>query len=294
MIPPEVLRKVRRIEILTGRLVSETFAGEYQSIFKGRGMEFAEVREYSVGDDIRTIDWNVTARTGHPFVRQYTEERELTVVIACDLSGSQFFGSSKQLKNEIAAELSAVLAFCALQNHDKVGLFLFTEGVEEYVPPKKGRKHILHLIRDVLAFKPAKTGTKIGPTLDTINRVLKRGCILFLISDFRDEGFETPLRLTALKHDVIPIVITDPREEKLPAFGALIELEDPETGKSVLVDAGRRAGLASYEKAERERAARLDSIFKKSGLVPIRVGTDKSYIDPVVQFFRMRAMRMRR
>ncbi|MBI3551416.1 MAG: DUF58 domain-containing protein [Elusimicrobia bacterium] len=293
MIPQEVLRKVRRIEILTGRLVSETFAGEYLSVFKGRGMEFAEVREYSEGDDVRTIDWNVTARSGRPFVRQYTEERELTVVIACDLSGSQYFGTAQSLKNEISAELSAVLAFSALQNHDKVGLFLFTEGVEEYVPPKKGRKHILHLIRDVLAYKPAKTGTKIGPTLDTINRVLKRRCILFLISDFRDEGFERPLRMAALKHDVIPVVVTDPREQRLPKLGALLELEDPETGRRTVLDASRTAALASLEKLERERQDRLERLFKQSGLVPIRVGTDRSYIDAIVAFFRLRAKRLR-
>ena len=294
MIPREVLAQVRRIEILTGRVVSETLAGEYLSVFKGRGMEFAEVREYSPGDDVRTIDWNVTARTGRPFVRQYTEERELTVVIACDLSGSQFFGSAHQLKNEIAAELSAVLAFCALQNHDKVGLFLFTEGIERYVPPKKGRKHILHLIRDVLAYKPSQTGTKLAPVLDTINRVLKRHCILFVISDFRDDGFEKPLRMAAIKHDVIPVVISDPREQKFPRLGALVELEDPETGRTTLLDASRTAVLSSYERIERERQGELERLFKLCGLVPIRVGTDRSYIDAVVQFFRLRARRLRR
>jgi uncharacterized protein (DUF58 family) len=293
MIPQEVLRKVRRIEILTGRLVSETFAGDYLSVFKGRGMEFSEVREYSAGDDVRTIDWNVTARTGHPFVRQYTEERELTVVIACDLSGSQFFGTAAQLKNEISAELSAVLAFCALQNHDKVGMFLFTEGVESFVQPKKGRKHVLHLIRDVLAYKPAKRGTNIGAALDTINRVLKRRAILFVISDFRDDRFERQLRMAALKHDVIPVVVTDPRELKLPRASALVELQDPETGGSTVVDLSRSSAVSAYEKTERERQAELDRTFQKSGLLPIRVGTDRSYIDAVVQFFRLRARRLR-
>ena len=293
MIPQEVLKKVRRIEILTGRLVSETFAGEYLSVFKGRGMEFAEVREYVPGDDVRSIDWNVTARTGKPFVRQYTEERELTVAIACDLSGSQFFGTAQSLKKEISAELSAVLAFSALQNHDKVGLFIFTERIEKYIPPKKGRKHILHLIRDVLAHVPEASGTRLGPVLDTINRVLKRRCILFVISDFRDEGFEKALRLASIKHDVIPIVVTDPREERLPKLGALIEIEDPESGRVTLVDAAAARVLSDYAKVERDRQAELDRAFKQCGLVPIKVGTDKSYIDAVVQFFRLRARRLR-
>jgi uncharacterized protein (DUF58 family) len=293
MIPQEVFRKVRRIEILTGRLVSDTFAGEYLSVFKGQGMEFAEVREYSPGDDVRSIDWNVTARMGRPFVRQYNEERELTVVIACDLSGSQFFGTAGQMKKEIAAELSAVLAFSALQNHDKVGLFLFTEDIEQYIPPKKGRRHVLHLIRDVLAYEPRAKGTRLSPVLDTINRVLKRSCILFLISDFRDEGFEKPLRMAALKHDVIPVVVTDPRELRLPPLGALIELEDPESGRATLLDSSAASRLSEYESLERERQARLERTFKQCGLVPIRVGTDSSYIDPVIQFFRLRARRMR-
>src|SRR3989338_3099165 len=216
MIPKEILARVRRIEIMTGRLVAETFAGEYLSVFKGRGMEFDSVREYSQGDDVRSIDWNVTARFGRPYVRRYTEERELTVVIACDLSGSQFFGTGPQFKKEVAAELSAVLAICALRNNDKVGLFLFTEGIEEYVPPKKGRRHVLHIIRDVLAYCPRKNGTNISAALDAINHVLKRRSILLLISDFRDEGFEKALKLAALKHDVIPMVAADPRGIELP------------------------------------------------------------------------------
>ena len=294
MIPREVLAQVRRIEILTGRLVSETFAGEYLRVFKGRGMEFAEVREYSPGDDIRSIDWNVTARTGKLHVRQYAEERELTVVIACDLSGSQFFGSGAKLKKEITAELSAVLAFSALQNNDKVGLFLFTEEIEDHIPAKKGRKHVLHLIRDVLAYEPKKTGTRLRQALDTINRVLKRRSILFLISDFRDEGFEKALKLAALKHDVIPVLITDPRELSLPKLDAWLELEDPESGLTTLLDASRPRELEEHKRLELERLAGLERLFGLYGIDAIRVSADRSYIDPVVKFFRRRAKRIHR
>jgi uncharacterized protein (DUF58 family) len=301
LIPREVLAQVRRIEILTGRLVSETFAGEYLSVFKGRGMEFAEVREYVPGDDIRSIDWNVTARTSKPYVRVYTEERELTVVIACDLSGSQFFGTAGRLKKEVAAELSAVLAFSALQNNDKVGSFLFTEGVEQHVPAKKGRRHVLHLIRDVLAYEPKKRGTRLAPVLDTINRVLKRRCIVFVISDFRmdHEGaaglkaFEKALKLSALKHDVIPVVIEDPREERLPALGAFLDLEDPETGARVLLDARRDTGLEAARRDEAKRLADLERLFRLYGLDAIRVTAGASYIDPVIRFFHQRARRLR-
>ncbi|MBI5631145.1 MAG: DUF58 domain-containing protein [Elusimicrobia bacterium] len=293
MISREILSQVRRIEILTGRLVSETFAGEYQSVFKGRGMEFQEVREYSPGDDIRAIDWNVTARTGRPFVRQYTEERELTVAVACDLSGSQYFGSAQRLKNETAAELSAVLAFSALQNNDKVGLFLFTDEIEEYVPPKKGRRHVLHLIRDVLAFAPERRGTRIQAALDRINRVLKRRCILFLISDFRDQGFEKSLKMAALKHDVVPVLIRDPLEASLPRVNAVLNLQDPESGERALWDAGREDLRESHAGLESARIKSLKQTFRLYGLDDIEIGTDRSYIEPVIRFFRERQKRLR-
>ncbi len=292
MLPSEILAQVRRIEILTGRLVSETFAGEYLSVFKGRGMEFAEVREYSPGDDVRTIDWNVTARTGRPYVRQYTEERELTVAIACDLSGSLSFGTAARFKKEIAAELSAVLAFSAMQNNDKVGLFLLTDRVEKHVQPKKGRKHVLQIVRDVLAFEPQGRRTDLERSLSTISRVLKRRCILFLISDFRDEGFEKALKFAALKHDVIPVVVADPREEALPEASVCLELEDPETGARVFLDAGSAQARAHREQ-EAARRARLARLFALCGLDPIEVRTDRSYIDAVIRFFRRRARRMR-
>jgi uncharacterized protein (DUF58 family) len=300
MLPAEILAQVRRIEILTGRLVSESLAGQYLSVFKGRGMEFAEVREYSAGDDVRAIDWNVTARTGRPHVRVYAEERELTVVIACDLSKSLSFGSSARLKNEVAAELSAVLAFSAMQNNDKVGLLLFTDKVETYVAPRKGRKHVLKVIRDVLAYEPKGSGTRLDSVLETVTRLLKRRCIVFLISDFRlqnpeeeSPAFERALSLGSLKHDLIPVLISDPRESKLPQTGALIELTNAESGENVLFDASSTAVLAHAE-SEQKRLDALNRLFRVYGIDPIRISTDRPAIDPVVDFFRRRSRRMRR
>ncbi|MDD5657141.1 MAG: DUF58 domain-containing protein [Elusimicrobia bacterium] len=294
MISPELLAQVRRIEIMTGRLVTETLAGEYLSVFKGRGMEFAEVREYAHGDDVRSIDWNVTARTGRPHVRRYCEERELTVAIACDLSGSQFFGSSARLKQEVAAELSAVLALAALRNNDKAGLFIFTEDVEEHIPPKKGRRHVLHIIREILAYEPRRRTTAIGRSLETMLKVLRRRCILFLISDFRDAGFEPAVRLAALKHDLVPVVVTDPREMFLPRLGACLDLEDPESGRMVLVDASAPGPLRAHQDSERRRLEALTGFFARSGIETIQIGTDRPYIDPIIHFFRRRARRRSR
>ncbi len=294
MIAPEILAQVRRIEIITNKLVSETFAGEYLSVFKGRGMEFSEVREYVPGDDVRSIDWNVTARAGRPFVKIHSEERELVVAIACDLSGSQFFGSRGRLKKEIAAEIAAVLAFSALRNNDKAGLLLFTNGVEEYMPPRKARSHVLRLIRDLLAFNPRGRGTDIKAVLDAAMRVLRRRSILFLISDFRDEGFEQTLKLCSLKHDLIPVVITDPLELNVPELPATIEVSDPETGRRALVDARSRSLLAAHSLRERRRLETLQDLFERTGLDPIRVSTDRPYIDPLIQFFRTRIMKLRR
>ena len=298
MLPRDILAQVRRIEILTGKLVSETFAGEYLSVFKGRGMEFAEVREYVPGDDVRAVDWNVSARTGRLFIRQYTEERELTVVIACDLSRSQFFGSGDRLKKELSAEIAAVLAFSALRNNDKVGLLLFTENIEKHMPPRKGRRHALRLIRDVLAYEPRRPGTRLDTVLETAHRAIKRRSILFVISDFRvpaggDAGFERALKLAALKHDVVPIVIGDPRESRLPETAALLELEDSESGQPALIDARRTDLLAAHERRESRRLETLERLFRLYGLEPIRVTTDRPYIDPIVRFFRARARRLR-
>ncbi len=294
MIPKEILAQVRRIEIQTGRLVNETFAGKYLSAFKGRGMEFAQVREYAPGDDIRTIDWNVTARFGKPFVREYQEERELTVILACDLSGSQFFGSGERLKREIAAEVSALLAFSALKNNDKVGLFLFTDRTEHFIPPRKGHRHALAIIRDVLAFEPRRRGTDIAASLDTLNRMLHRRVIVLLVSDFQDKGYENSLRRTARKHDLIPVVIEDPREETLPDIPAYLELEDPETGERTLLDGrSRHTREQLRERRAKARTARED-LFNSTGLEYISIRTDQPYIDAIVRFFRQRSRRIYR
>jgi uncharacterized protein (DUF58 family) len=293
MIPREILAQVRRIEIKTGRLVNESFAGKYLSAFKGRGMEFAQVREYVPGDDIRAIDWNVTARYGRPFIREYQEERELTVIIACDLSGSQFFGSGSRLKREIAAELSAVLAFSALKNNDKVGLYLFTEGKEHFMPPAKGHRHALAIIRDLLAFKPKGKGTDIAASLHTLNRFLTRRAIVLLVSDFADEGFAKVLRRTAKKHDLIPVVLEDPREAELPDIPAYLELEDPETGERVLIDGRAKKIRDSVKRRASKSRQELDDLFKSEGLDFMRLRTDEPYIDTVARFFRERSRRIR-
>lgn len=288
MLPQEILAAVRRLEITTGRLVAESFAGDYLSVFKGRGMEFAEVREYAPGDDPRDIDRNVSARTGKPFIRRYVEERELTVVIAVDLSGSLAFGSAARLKREAAVEVGAALALAALQNNDKVGLALFTETVERFVPPRKGRRHALAVVREILAHRPARRGTAIGAALERLARMLKRRCILVVVSDFRDTGFERALKLCALKHDVVPVLVEDPRESALPELPAVVELLDPETGTRELADL--RAG-ASLARAEAERRRELARAFRACGVEPVRVSTEGSAVDALVAFFRRRARR---
>jgi uncharacterized protein (DUF58 family) len=291
MLPQEILAQVRRLEIVTGKLVAESFSGDYLSVFKGRGMEFADVREYAPGDDPRDIDRNVSARTGKPFVRRYVEERELTVVVAVDLSGSQDFGTADRLKREAAVEVGAMLAFAALQNNDKVGLALFAEGIERFVPARKGRRHALAIVREILAFKPEKRGTNLAAVLERLARMLKRRCILVIVSDFRDHGFESALKLCALKHDVVPVVIEDPRETRLPEASAVVEVFDPESGARTSLDLRGAAAAVAVEEDERRRE--LDRIFRVSGLESISVSTDKPTIDPLVAFFRRRAKRRR-
>ena len=289
MLPQEILAQVRRLEIVTGRLVAESFSGDYLSLFKGRGMEFSSVREYADGDDPRDIDRNVSARAGKPFVRQYVEERELTVVIAVDLSASQSFGSADRLKREAAVEVAAALAFAAFQNNDKVGLAVFTESLERFVPPRKGRRHVLAVIREILAYEPKGKRTAIAPSLERITRMLKRRCILLVISDFRDTGFERALKLCALKHDLIPVVIEDPRESTMPAINAIVAVRDPETGDSGVLDL--RADAAEYAREEGKRRGELSKIFRSSGLEAIRVSTDRPSLEPLLAFFRKRARR---
>lgn len=290
MISPELARKIRYLEIYTRKAVNDILAGEYHSVFRGRGIEFEEVREYTPGDDIRTIDWNVTARMGHPYVKRYVEERELTVLFLVDLSASGAFGSSDRFKNEVAAEVCALLAFSAIKNHDKVGLILFTGQVELYIPPKKGASHVLRLIGELLNFRPRDRRTDIGGALDFLGRVAHRRAVVFLVSDFWAGGYEGRLRIAAKRHDLIAVSVTDPREMELPEAG-LVELEDAETGERVLVDCGSRQVRARWEALARAREARLRELFHSAGVDRIRVMTGRDTVRDLIGFFRMRERR---
>lgn len=291
----EILKKVRQIEIQTNKLVSETFAGEYLSAFKGQGIEFAEVREYTPGDDVRAIDWNVTARTGVPFIKKYNETRELTLVIACDVSASQRFGSVDKLKQETAAELAALFAFSAMRNNDKVGLLLFSDKIELFVPPKKGKKHILRLIRELVAFEPQGRGTDMALALKTLVQVLRRQGILVLISDYLSplEQFEKPLKLAAKKFDLIPVVITDKLERGLPACAACMTVVDPETGQEGTLALTAAMNQCLQEDA-RQRTEKLTKLFNPLKVEPITVDTAQPAADPVIAFFRRRTRQLKR
>lgn len=291
MLPPELMQQIRRIQIRTNRAINDLLAGQYESVFKGQGMEFKEVREYVPGDDVRQIDWNVTARTGHPHVKVLAEERELTVMLMVDMSGSGRFGSVNRFKNELAAELCAVLAFAAIRNNDKVGLVIFTEDVELYVPPKKGRQHVLRVIREVLFFEPARSGTNIPAALQYLNRVVTRRAVVFLVSDFMAEDYETPLRIAGRRHDLIAVTVTDPREEVLPDAG-LIAVRDTETGRELIVDSSDAEVRRQYALAARARTRQRDEILRRTGVDAIHIRTDAAYLDEVHRFFRMRERRM--
>ncbi len=291
-VPPEVLKTVRRIEIRTRRLVQESMAGEYHSVFRGRGMEFSEVREYMPGDDVRSIDWNVSARMGHPYVKKYVEERELTVFLVVDVSGSKEFGSASRTKGELAAEVSALLAFSAIKNNDRVGAILFTGEVERYIPPKKGRSHVLRVIREVLSFKPRDPRTSIAAALEYAGRVLRRHCVLFLISDFLDSGYERALGIAARKYDMVALSIEDPREEEIPAVG-LVELEDAETGALRLIDTRDPLLRGASRKAAGARRAALARTLRSAGVDVVRLSTDRPYDVPLVRYFEERARRIR-
>jgi len=289
--PAEILRKVRRIEITTRSVVQNIFAGEYKSVFKGRGMEFDEVREYLPGDDVRAIDWNVSARMNHLFVKRFVEERELTVMLVVDISGSSEFGTRGALKIDIEAEIAGLLAFAAQRNNDKIGLMMFTDRVEKFIPPRKGLRHALRIVRDVVYHAPEGRGTRIAVALDHLNRVMDRRAIVFLISDFRDRGYEKILRATARRHDLVALWISDRRERELPKHG-LLQVEDPETGEEGLVrltpgrvDAYRR--LADAARRETERAFRVNRIESVS------ISTEASYIEPLVAFFKRRERMLR-
>ena len=275
-------------------MVNDVLAGEYSSVFKGRGMEFDEVRQYTPGDEIRTIDWNVTARTGVPHVKRYVEERELTVVLLVDLSSSGVFGTQAQLKSEIAAEICALLAFSAIRNHDKVGLILFTDRVEKFIPPKKGKKHVLRVIRELIDFTPRGGETNIGAAIEYLSRVQRKRAVVFLVSDFLDatERFEKALKLGARRHDLIPVTIADPREIELPSLG-LLELEDVETGELLLVDTGSLRVRSSYRERNLQAFQGRRDLFRRIDVEAIGVQTDRPYLDAILQFFRRRERRLR-
>jgi uncharacterized protein (DUF58 family) len=292
-VPPEVLRQVKLIELRTRGLVNTLFAGEYRSVFKGQGMEFSEVREYQPGDEVRSIDWNVTARMRRPFVKRYIEERELTVMLAVDLSGSERFGTRRRFKSELASELASVLAMSAVRNNDRVGALLFTEQIEHVVPPRKGRRHALRLIRDLLAFEPKGSGTDIAAATEYLNRMLRHHTIIFLVSDFAQEGLERPLKLLAQRHDVVAVSVEDPSEQRLPDLG-LARFVDPETGDVVDVDTSDARVREAYDRTVADEREMRKRLLRRLAIDEIPVRTDAGIIEPLLRFFRARETRVRR
>ncbi len=290
MLTKELLKQVRQIEIRTRGLVNHVFSGEYHSVFKGRGMEFSEVREYQFGDDIRNIDWNVTARFGHPFIKIFDEERELTVILLVDLSGSLIFGTVEKTKQQVAAELSSILAFSAMKNNDKVGVILFTDKVERFVPPRKGRKHVLRIIREVLSFEPTGKTTDLKSALEFMNSAVKKRSIVFLISDFMDSNYDKVLKVVGKKHDLVGIVLNDEKEKAIPKLG-IMKFVDAETGKERWVDTNSKAfqkRMASYYWNRKED---LKHLFRSSKIDSVEVETAGDYIKPLVEFFKVREKR---
>jgi uncharacterized protein (DUF58 family) len=286
----KILKKIRRIEISTSRLVNNIFAGEYESVFKGRGMEFDEVREYQPGDEIRTIDWNVTARMGQPYIKKYVEERELVMMLLVDTSASADFGTHQQTKAEIAAEISALLAFSAIKNNDKVGLICFTNEVELFVPPRKGKKHVLRVVRELFYFEPQQQGTNINAALEYVDRVLRRRSVVFLISDFKDQGYEQRLQVTSKRHDLVSITLQDAREEVLSDVG-LIELEDAETDEAIILDTRDARAREMYRQLNLNAIEARRKHFRSNKIDNIEIRTDGSYVEPLIRFFQQRAAR---
>ncbi|MFQ5741378.1 MAG: DUF58 domain-containing protein [Acidobacteriota bacterium] len=292
MVPKEILKTVRRIEITTRGLVNDVFSGEYQSVFKGRGMDFAEVREYQFGDDIRTIDWNVTARMGHPYVKIFEEERELTVMLVVDASASGDFGSGERMKGEIAVEICALLAFSAIKNNDKVGLIIFTDKIEKFVPPRKGRAHVLRVLRELLYFHPDHKGTDISVALKHLSRVIRRRSVVFLVSDFLARDYEPELKIANRRHDIIAVCLHDPRERELPNVG-YVEFEDAETGERLILNCGDEHVRQTFREESLKASRRRERLFRSISVDAIEVGTDRPYIETLIRFFRMRARRFR-
>ena len=290
VIPAEMLARIRRIEIRARRLVANRFLGEYHSVFRGRGIEFSEVRQYEPGDDVRAIDWNVTARMGAPYIKKYVEERELTVLLVVDVSASSAFTTTGVTKRELAAEVAATLAFSAAANGDRVGMIAFTDRVEEYLPPAKDRRHVLRIVRELLYLEPAGRGTSIAAALAYLARVQKRRAIVFVLSDFFDTGYENQLRAAALRHEIVALTLSDPREETMPSAG-LLDLEDAETGARVTVDTSDRRVREAYARRAAEARASRRRAFASAGVEEIELRTDESYVAPLLRAFRARERR---
>ena len=290
MIPAKVMKKIRRIQIRTSHVVDDMLGGQYHSAFKGRGIEFEEVRPYQIGDDVRAIDWNVTARCGSPFIKLFREERELTVHLMVDLSASQLLGTQYQSKRELVSELGATLAFSAIKNNDKVGLTLFTDGIEKVIPPAKGTRHVLRVIRELLYCEPIGGGTDIAAAVDHVNRTAKRRSVIFLISDFQTDGYRKPLQIARKKHDVIPIVVDDEREREMPNVG-LLELQDSETGEIVVLDTTSAKQRKRYAEFARQQVSGREQIFRELKMDPIYIHTGQDMIDPLRRFFHQREAR---
>jgi len=290
MIPKELAKKIRQIQIYTSRAVNASFAGQYESVFKGRGMQFDEVREYMPGDDIRTIDWNVTARTGRPYIKRFVEEREMTVLFAVDLSASGRFGTLDKTKNQLAAEFCAVLAFAAAKNNDKVGLLIFTDQIELFIPPKKGSRHILRLIRELLYFQTTQKKTNIPLALDYLGRITRKRATVFLVSDFIQTDFKKPLTLLNKRHDCIAVSVSDPAEVALPKVG-IIEFADAETGETIIIDTSSRAFRKRFESKSAERFGQLKKELGSINVDCISISTGKPYINDLIQFFHLRHRR---
>ena len=291
MIPQEIISKVRRIEIRTKGLVNDLFGGEYHSVFKGRGMIFSEVREYQPGDDIRLIDWNVSARVGTPFVKIFEEERELTVYMVVDVSGSGQYGTVEKMKMELGTEIAAVLGFSAIKNNDKVGVLLFSNAVEKYIPPKKGKSHILRVIRELLYYKPKFRGTSINSALDFLLKVAKRRSVVFLISDFVDSNYWTSLKMVNKKHDIIGIRLYDPSEAELPDLG-LVKVMDPESEQEFWINTSRYSDRIDYKNTFNNRISELQSRCKKIKFDLISISTQEDYVEPLMDFFHRREKRV--
>ena len=287
----DVAARVRQVELITRRLVNDTLAGQYHAVFKGRGMSFDSVREYQPGDDVRTIDWNVSARTGGVFVKQYVEERELTVLLAVDLSGSMGFGTKRRSKRDLAAEIAAVLAFSALRNNDRVGLVLFSDHIEHYVPPKKGRAHVLRMIRDILGTKPVGRQTRLDIACDYLAKVVRKRSVVFVLSDFLDADFERSLGVLARRHDLVPLLIGDRAELTLPNLGGVVELEDPETGEWLTFDAGHAPSRQLFWQRQQVGRRKLEQAQRKHGVAPIEAWVGEDYLAGLVNYFLRRAAR---